>query len=228
MTRTERLLALLQILRSNRVPVTAAALAGELAVSERTIYRDVATLAAQGAVISGEGGLGYVLREEYFLPPLAFDKEEAAAIMLGLRFVLRRGDDALVTAARSARGKLAAVARQHFSVADDLAAPLLVGPQDSRRVQTLQSLREAISRERKLAIDYVDTAASVSSRTIWPLAIGWFDECEVLAAWCETRAAFRHFRIDRLRRVHIVDERPAIPRNKLFSRYRKLERGIEL
>jgi len=227
-TRTERLLALLQILRSNRVPVTAAALAGELAVSERTIYRDVATLAAQGAVISGEGGLGYVLREEYFLPPLAFDKEEAAAIMLGLRFVLRRGDDALVTAARSARGKLAAVARQHFSVADDLAAPLLVGPQDSRRVQTLQSLREAISRERKLAIDYVDTAASVSSRTIWPLAIGWFDECEVLAAWCETRAAFRHFRIDRLRRVHIVDERPAIPRNKLFSRYRKLERGIEL
>ena len=227
-TRTERLLALLQILRSNRVPVTAAALAGELAVSERTIYRDIATLAAQGAAISGEGGLGYVLRGEYFLPPLAFDKEEAAAILLGLRFVLQRGDDALVTAARSARGKLAAVTPRHFSAADDLGAPLLVGPERSKRVQTLEAVRDAVSRERKLAIDYVDMSASLSSRTIWPLAIGWFDECEILAAWCEMRAAFRHFRVDRLQRVDIVDERPAVPRNILLSRYRKLEQGIEL
>lgn len=228
MTRTERLLSLLQILRSKRNPVTAAALANEFAVSERTIYRDIQTLIAQGATISGEGGVGYVLRGEYFLPPLAFDRNEAAAIMLGLRFVLRRGDAALIAAAQSARGKLAAVTPNRFSASDELAAPLLVGPSHSDRVQILELVREALFRERKLAIEYVDAAGSESRRTIWPLAIGWFDECEILAAWCEMRGAFRHFRVDGLRQVHIIDERPSVARHELLSRYRKIERGIEL
>jgi len=33
---------------------------------------------------------------------------------------------------------------------------------------------------------------------VWPIAVGFFAEVEVLAAWCEARGAFRHFRLDRI------------------------------
>lgn len=69
MSRTTRLLTLLQVLRGKRCPVTAATLASELKVSERTLYRDIAELTAMGAPIQGEAGIGYVLRSGLFLPP---------------------------------------------------------------------------------------------------------------------------------------------------------------
>ena len=109
MSRSERLLSLLQFLRNRRAPVTASNLAGEFGISERTVYRDISSLAAQGARIEGAPGLGYVLRADNFLPPLMLDASEADAIVLGLRFVMHRCDEALVTSARSAAAKIAAV-----------------------------------------------------------------------------------------------------------------------
>ena len=68
MSRTSRLLDLLQLLRNRSVPVTGPDLASELGISIRTLYRDIATLQAQGADIVGEPGLGYVLRPGFTLP----------------------------------------------------------------------------------------------------------------------------------------------------------------
>src|SRR5579864_886995 len=56
MSRSQRLLALLEELRRHRRPVRGAALAEALGVSLRTLYRDIATLSAQGAAIAGEAG----------------------------------------------------------------------------------------------------------------------------------------------------------------------------
>jgi predicted DNA-binding transcriptional regulator YafY len=82
---------LLQTLRGRSRPVTASALAAELCVSERTLYRDIADLIAQGAPIYGEAGVGYVLRPGLFLPPLMLTEDETEAIVLGLRYVDQRG-----------------------------------------------------------------------------------------------------------------------------------------
>ena len=87
LSRSARLLDLIQALRRRRRPVSAAQLAEELGVSLRTIYRDVETLVAQGAPIQGEAGLGYVLRPGFFLPPLSFGADEVDAIVLGLRAI---------------------------------------------------------------------------------------------------------------------------------------------
>ena len=54
MSRAERLLALIQVLHRHRYPVSGAALAAELKISLRTLYRDIASLQAQGARIDGE------------------------------------------------------------------------------------------------------------------------------------------------------------------------------
>ena len=75
MPRSERLLNLLHALRRARTVVTGPALARDLGVSIRTLYRDIASLQSLGAVISGEPGVGYVLRGGFLLPPLIFTEE---------------------------------------------------------------------------------------------------------------------------------------------------------
>ena len=47
MSRTQRLLDLMQILRRHRYPVAGHSLAEELGISMRTLYRDIATLQQQ-------------------------------------------------------------------------------------------------------------------------------------------------------------------------------------
>ena len=88
MQRSGRLLQLLQNLRERRGAVTAKALASQFGVSERTIYRDMETLLALGVPVEGEAGTGFILRPGFFLPSMAFTRDEADAILLGLRFVL--------------------------------------------------------------------------------------------------------------------------------------------
>lgn len=59
MPRTHRLFQLMQALRNHTPPVTAALLASETGVSERTLYRDIDALRGLGAVIDGTAGYGY-------------------------------------------------------------------------------------------------------------------------------------------------------------------------
>lgn len=95
MRRTERLFAIIQILRSKRRPVTGQDLATELEVSLRTLYRDMAKLIAQRVPIRGEAGTGYVIDSDYDMPPLMLTHDELEAAVLGAAWVAVRGDEAL-------------------------------------------------------------------------------------------------------------------------------------
>ena len=108
MARTNRLFQLMQALRNHRPPVTAALLAAETGVSERTLYRDIEALRGLGAVIDGTAGYGYALTEDPALPPMMFNDEEIEALVLGLRDVQAIGDPALAKAAGNALTKLQA------------------------------------------------------------------------------------------------------------------------
>lgn len=110
MSRTERLLALMQQLRTTRQPRQAHELAQALGVSLRTLYRDIDLLRAQGADIRGEAGVGYVLKKGApTLPPLMFAEGEIEALVLGLRWVVQQPDPALAASARSVLAKVEAV-----------------------------------------------------------------------------------------------------------------------
>jgi predicted DNA-binding transcriptional regulator YafY len=208
-SRSTRLLATLQALRGRRGPVTAAALAGALGVSERTIYRDIADLRTEGAPIQGEAGLGYVLRPGMFLPPLRLNQDETEAVMLGLRYVAQRGDDVLVKASDSARAKIATMLSHEGQGWLD-APEALPGPDNvafSRDTVPLAVMRAAIRERTRLRIDYVDRLGRPTQRIIWPIQIGFADQTRVLAAWCELRGAFRfvrQFRQDLLASGHSI------------------------
>ena len=223
LSRSERLFNLLQTLRRFRRPVSGDALARELGISIRTLYRDIATLQAQGADIEGAPGLGYVLRPGFILPPLMFSEDEIEAMVLGSRWVADRGDDELALAAQNALAKIAAVLPTPLRDSLD-SANLLTGT--GRRAAPsidLAVVRKAIRSERKLSIRYHDADGKASERLIWPFAIGFFDRAQVVAAWCELRRDYRHFRADRIKSLSATSARYPRRRQVLLKEWKAMK-----
>lgn len=211
MSRSERLLALLQLLRGHRYAITGTELANQLGISLRTLYRDIATLQAQGAHIEGEPGIGYVLRPGFTLPPLMFSEEELDALVLGSRWVAEHADSALSAGARSALAKIEAVLPAEYRQQLQANA-LLIGSSRATESTDEARLRSAIRQQRKVTLSYRDLKEACSKRTVWPFALGYFDKVRVLMAWCELRQGFRHFRVDRIDHLQLeVDPYPRSP-----------------
>jgi predicted DNA-binding transcriptional regulator YafY len=208
MSRAQRLLELIQILRQHRRAVAGAVLAETLGISLRTLYRDIDTLKAQGAPIDGEAGVGYVLRPGFMLPPLMFSEEEIEALVLGARWVSERADGLLGKAARNVLAKIGAV------LPDDLkhgivASGMLIGPGDPIAAgdAELAAIRQAIRTEQTMRIAYADERGNATERIIWPVALAFYDRVRVVVAWCEIREAYRHFRTDRITALELTATR---------------------
>lgn len=224
MSRSERLLQLMQVLRRYRHPVSAESLAEELGVSVRSVYRDVQTLRAQGASIEGEAGVGYLLRPGFLLPPLMFTDEELEAMVLGLRLATEHGDGGIGRACVEVVAKLRAVLPKDLrSVVDDVS--LLAGPARERPPDgvDLVLVRRSIREQRKARIHYVDPHGTHSTRTIWPLGLAFFERARVVISWCESKRDFRNFRTDRITAWTPLPERIGRPRTTLLREWRARE-----
>jgi predicted DNA-binding transcriptional regulator YafY len=208
MRRADRLFQLVQLIRGRRLS-TARFLAERLEVSERTVYRDVADLAAQGVPIEGEAGVGYRMRSGFDLPPLMFTREEAQALVASVRVARTRLDDALSAHADSALSKILAVLPAASRAAAEsmavLAPPAKV---DAVTRGRLRILREATEQRRKIRLAYLDLKGARSrDRVVRPVGCVYWGEVWTLAAWCESRADFRSFRVDRIDALEVLDER---------------------
>lgn len=224
MSRAERLLDLIQLLRRHRAPVSGPALADELGISIRTLYRDIATLQAQGADIQGEPGLGYVLRPGFTLPPLMFSTDEIEALVLGSRWVARRAEDPrLGDAAANALSKITAVLPAELRDSVDGSNLLIGGGEVIPAMVDLSAIRLAIRDQRKLAIAYRNGDGTATERIIWPFAIGFFDRVRVVIGWCELRVDYRNFRLDRIAQMEVLPERYPRRRAVMLKEWRERE-----
>ncbi len=208
MRRADRLFDVIQALRTAKAPVTASALAERLEVAVRTIYRDIATLQARRVPIEGERGIGYVLRKGFDLPPLMFTTEEVDAIAVGVRMVRRLRDPALQDAAVSVLGKISAVLPGALRDYVD-AAPFFVSDGSTRVPDgvDLSQIRGAIRDRRKTRLEYMDEQGRLTRRTVWPIALAYYVDVTLIATWCELRADYRHFRVDRIQSLTLLEER---------------------
>ena len=200
MDKTERLFSVMDALRRHRRPITASALAEEQGVSVRTLYRDIQTLIGLGAPIDGEAGVGYMLRPGFFLPPLMFSAEELEALVLGARWVQGRPDEALAGAAKNALAKIATASPDDLR--DRISSTGLWAAQQrwsTDKEPLLGVVREAMRNEKTLHIQYVDESGNSTERPIWPITLAYYEEKQVIGAWCVMRQAFRNFRVDRVR-----------------------------
>ena len=110
MKRDARIYDIVQALRDGRLH-TAGELAKRLGVSTRTIWRDMEMLAASGLPVTGERGLGYILRSPLMLPPTMLTPDELEALVEGLRHVGQDGHPR-AKAARSLLYKVATLLPQ--------------------------------------------------------------------------------------------------------------------
>jgi predicted DNA-binding transcriptional regulator YafY len=228
MSRAQRLLDLIQVLRRHRHPVSGAALAEATGVSLRTLYRDIDTLKAEGAHIDGEAGVGYVLRPGFMLPPLMFSEEEIEALVLGSRWVHQRADRALAEAAANVLAKIGAVLpRDLRDTLDDSGLLIAPGEPIAAGDAQLPRIRLAIRNERKLGISYRDKDGVASRRTIWPFAVGFFEKARVVVAWCELRQDFRHFRTDRIVTLNLSERRYPRRRQAMLKEWRERDATAE-
>jgi predicted DNA-binding transcriptional regulator YafY len=185
--RADRLFAIIQTLRGGRLR-TAEWLGQKLEVSARTIYRDIADLQSNGVPIDGERGVGYLLRDDYFVPALALKPLEMEALRWGVGLATTHADDALAEAAR------------------DVLAKLNIRPMPSpifsvRRLSEAQRIhlaraREAIKGSLRMELSYRSLGSIRSSRFVRPLSLEHWGEIWTLTGWCELREDFRVFRID--------------------------------
>lgn len=169
-------------------------------MSVRTIYRDIADLQAAQVPIDGERGVGYILRDDYFLPPLRLSPIEREALAWGVAFVKAHGDPEIAAAATEVEIKLSSGGQ-----ARPATLPLVFAAQPKKTERQHQKiLRIAIARRQKLALVYGDAHDSRTARTVRPLSLEHWGSVWTLTTWCETRADFRVFRIDRIVELHAL------------------------
>ena len=226
MRRADRLFQIIQILRRARQPATAEAIAAELETSKRTVYRDIAALIGQRVPIQGEAGIGYVLDQGFHLPPLMLTPDEIEAAVLGAQLVRARADPALARAAEDFVAKLgAAVPEKLRPYVLDPAGASGSGVQRCHEAHVdgldVAQVRTWIHAGRKIHLDYRDEQGRATQRKVWPVAIAYLETVRMLAAWCELRRDFRHFRADRVAAADFLDERYPERPAALRAKWRK-------
>lgn len=152
--------------------------------------------------------------------------EEIEALVLGSRWVMQRGDRPLANAARNALTKIAAVLPEDLKERVELAGVVVGQSRDAvLEPVDLTPIRQSIREERKLKIAYSDEKGQKSERVIWPIALAFFDRARVVAAWCEMRQDFRHFRADRIEKARPLKQRYPKRRRVLLKDWR-VSQGI--
>lgn len=140
-------------------------------------------------------------------------------LFLALYWLKSVPDQSLQSASTSVLAKLNSVLpehRQYLLQHTTLRAFNTWLPVDENRVE---QVRLAIRQQVKISLHYHDEQQRSSVRTLWPFALGYFNDKILLAAWCELRQDFRHFRLDRIQQLSLSQELYPSFKQKLFEQW---------
>ena len=220
MQRSERLAEIVEIVRDGRLHL-ARDIADALEVSVRTIYRDIDTLVASGVPIDGERGVGYMLREPVFLPPMALSFTELEALSLGMSIVQAAADTELQEAAKRVMDKVGQHASNRRQAPKSWGFGVYAFERAQEGFRHMPLIRRAIREGLKLKIDYCSLDERTSTRVIRPLQMEYWGRVWTCSAWCELRKDFRVFRIDKTAACEPTGERFQAEVGKTIEDYLK-------
>jgi predicted DNA-binding transcriptional regulator YafY len=207
--RLSRLTAILTQLQTKRL-TTATSLADKFSVSIRTIYRDIRALEQAGVPILTEDGKGYTLIEGYKIPPVMFSESQANALILAEQLVLKNKDTSFIKDYTEAIDKIKAVLRPLEKDKANLLADRTRFEQNinrERNSDNISQLQQALTNFHLIKIDYTNEKNKTTSRTLEPFALISTTENWLLIAWCRLRKEFRFFRLDRITKLQILDDK---------------------
>jgi len=152
-----------------------------------------------------------------------FTIDEVEAIAVGARLVRRLKDPALQHAADAVLAKVSVVVPERLRphIAD---AHVYISPGDAVEAQgaDLAEIRGAIRDSRKLYIAYADQQGRRTNRVIWPIAMAYYVDVTLIGAWCELRADYRNFRVERIQSSRLLRERFDQQGGRLFREWSAL------
>ncbi|MDB5253192.1 MAG: DeoR family transcriptional regulator [Flaviaesturariibacter sp.] len=208
MNRIDRLFGMLTFLQSRKF-VTAEALAERFSISVRTVYRDIKALGEQGIPVSFETGRGYFIVSGYFLPPVAFSTEEAAALLLMESVVTGFADASIRRQYGSALQKIKSVLRgsqketlerlsdgMRFQVPERL----------YNHFEYLTTLQAGIAGKTILELSYCNQKGESSRRRVEPIGLIFYAFSWHLIGWCHYRQAYRDFKVSRICGAQVTEE----------------------
>lgn len=217
MNRTDRLTAMIIYLQG-RSRVKIEDLSVRYDISERTVYRDLCALQEAGVPIGSEQGRGYFIVKGYHLPPVMFDKDEAAALLAGERLMEKWSETKLSKSYTAALDKIRSVLRSRekeyletldrhiktFSYADEHSIET-----DPRIFVFLQ---DAVVNKEVVAIEYYSPYKNqFTQRDVEPLGLLIRGNYWYLAGWCRLRIDYRMFRVDRIEHYKKTGDRLSDP-----------------
>jgi predicted DNA-binding transcriptional regulator YafY len=199
-----RMLRLISLLQTHR-SWPGGELAERLAISERTLRRDVDRLRELGypvAAVPGIGG-GYQLEPGATLPPLLLDEDEAIAIAVALRASAGGGVEgieetsvrALAKVVRSMSPRL----RARVDTLQAVASPTPMRPGPTVSAASIAILAQACQDRERLRFEYTVRDGGEATRLVEPERLVTLGRRWYLIAWDVDRADWRTFRLDRLR-----------------------------
>ncbi|SHF94197.1 Predicted DNA-binding transcriptional regulator YafY, contains an HTH and WYL domains [Fodinibius roseus] len=217
MNRIDRLTAMIIYLQG-RPRVTVGEMAERYDISKRTVYRDLRALQEAGVPIGSEQGVGYFIVRGYHLPPVMFDKEEAAALLAGERLMQKWSETKLSESYLSALDKIRAVLRsREKEYLDILDRHIKAFPYpDEKHIETDRRvfvfLQDAIVNRVVVAMEYYSPYKDQhTQRDVEPLGLLLRGSHWYLAGWCRLRTDYRMFRVDRIRGYKKTTERLSDP-----------------
>jgi predicted DNA-binding transcriptional regulator YafY len=204
--RADRLVATLLILQA-RGRVTAAELAVELEVSERTARRDLEALAMAGIPVYSQAGRngGWSL-----VGGARTDLSGLTAAEARTLFLVAGPSSAVTPAAKAALRKLVQALPETFRAEAEAAASAVVldparwGATTAARPRHLDVLQQAVVDGVQVRLGYADRERNETERTVHPL--GLVAKSSVWYLVADTDAGLRTFRVGRVRSVTVTDE----------------------
>ncbi|MCR9253832.1 MAG: YafY family transcriptional regulator [bacterium] len=211
MNRIDRLSAILVHLQTKR-RVTMDELEERFELTRRTLFRDIKALLESGVPIGGDAGEGYFIVDGYHLPPVVFNKEEAAALLMGAKLIQHQADSKTNNTFKEALYKVKAVLRysdkEYLERLEDsisiLPPPSVAnaGFPDSN----IEELQYGIAVRKVLSIDYSSGFNELTRRDIEPLGLVYYSSKWHLIAYCRLREDLRDFRTDRIQNIRLTQD----------------------
>lgn len=209
-TRLSRLLAMVPwLLQRQGVPLEEAA--KHFGITTEQLVKDLELLFVCGTPghmpddlieADWESGRVYLDNADAISRPLRLGVDEAVALLVGLRTLAQVPGLHDRDAVQSALAKLSAAAGEAAGVADSVSVDLARGAQEV----TLATLREALSRHRRLHLRYlVPSRDETTERDVDPMRVTSVAGRWYLEAWCHRAEDVRLFRLDRIVEVEVLD-----------------------
>jgi proteasome accessory factor B len=222
--RLARLTRVVSLLRAHPDGMSIKDIARRIDVSVRTVYRDLNAIEGEIEIgVWSDGGVWGLAADE-FLPPLKLTQDEAMAVVLSARLMVRyadKYDPDLASAFEKLGEVLPAGLREH--VARTLDA-LSGHPRDERFSRHVRLLTKAWAERRIVSLDYEPARyapdAAPRRARVRPYLIepSLQTHALYLVGFDETRAAVRTFKVERIRELSLTPESFDPPEPDLVAR----------